>query len=284
MKDAKVTIQKVLACAIYDDPKKCLDCCYREGGYSDIHCTDEDKIVTKVTVEILNPFPKSAKFFGYSIIGTEIQVHTNPKSVTLDGSYNKVSRKFDSEKRGREWADSILKAVVEKGKEVLNKDKVVIDVDLYYQHDDYSYLPSVEKLDEGQTKPSCFGNWRCSKVGWCDCPFNIKETSKPNCFGTYEADNEGCKFCNEDVESCKEETKIPDEKMADVMLKRGMNWRFYHNKHNIIYFPTFQACISYILDTDPTMLSSHQIEEYDKSSNEWREWKSILGKRIQLIR
>ena len=108
MKDAKITIEKV---------------------------EDKGQFKARVTIEILNPIPKSAKFFQ----------QVNPDMVVLDGTHNKIWKHFNTEKQGREWADEMLFAVMRKSWEEVRKYQKITDtsVDIEFHHDHYtpSLLP-----------------------------------------------------------------------------------------------------------------------------------------------
>lgn len=143
---------------------------------------DKGQYKARVTVQILNPVPKTAKFFQ----------QVDPDSVVLNGTHNVITKLFDTEEQGRQWANNMLLAVMRKsGNQVqqhqyINNSEIDItffQIDPYHPYDHYE--PSlVGKPD----KPFCFGDHEsdCSScVSHADHEAKKRKDEIPPCFGTY---------------------------------------------------------------------------------------------------
>lgn len=129
MKDAQVTVKKVVL---------------------------DGSVKVKIIVEILKPYPESARFFVYS------EEH-KPQDVTLNGHENITSSYFENEQQGLEWADSMLNAVIKLSNEQRVKamaiDERTIGISLKYHR--ATYLPSLLSSPSA-SRPSCFLPFPCA--------------------------------------------------------------------------------------------------------------------------
>jgi hypothetical protein len=160
--DAKVTIEKI----------------EEKGRYK-----------ARVTIEILNPVPKSAKFFK----------QVNPDQVFLNGTHNKIWKHFNTEEQGRQWANDILLAVMRKsyGEEMrgafISPEK---EIDITFHPSSDTFFPCIKK-------PDCFGEYEgCVKSfffksGANLCPFISSCKDTPKCIGNYPLGGGKCASCPE---------------------------------------------------------------------------------------
>lgn len=203
MKDAKVTIERVEV----------------KGQYK-----------VRVTIEILNPIPKTAKFFQ----------QVNPNQVVLDGTHNTITNLFDSEEEGRQWADNILLAVMRKSWEEIEKGGSIsnipeeIDIEFCHCHHDY-YTPSLlQEKDDSSLIPGCEIYGKCdTKSPMCQkCRFRDRclieweksqEEKKPlRCFSEHSSQCAACISC--DLSSdCEDQSKKEMPKCLGYYCYCGQN-------------------------------------------------------------